>query len=50
MAAAVDAAKAEGATEHAPVAEVGGGIITATVRIPSGAIVGFIYNPGFRAT
>jgi len=48
--AAVAAAKAAGATEHAPIAEVGGGIVTATVRIPSGSILGFIYNPSFRAT
>jgi catechol 2,3-dioxygenase-like lactoylglutathione lyase family enzyme len=47
--AAVDAAIAEGATEHAPVAEVGEGIVTATVRTPTGAILGLIYNPHFRA-
>jgi hypothetical protein len=30
--------------------EVGEGIVTATVTNPHGAIVGFIYNPHFRAT
>ena len=39
-----------GATEHVPAAEVGEGIVTATVRSPHGAIVGFIYNPHFAAT
>lgn len=47
VASAVAAAISEGATEHSPVAEVGGGIVTATVRIPSGAILGLIYNPHF---
>jgi len=47
---AVAAALADGATEHAPVAEVGGGIVTATVRAPSGAILGLIFNPHFRTT
>ena len=45
--AAVAAAIAEGATEHTPVAEVGGGIVTATVRTPHGAILGLIFNPHF---
>ena len=45
--AAVDEALAAGATEHAPVADVGGGIVTATVRTPMGTIAGFIRNPGF---
>jgi catechol 2,3-dioxygenase-like lactoylglutathione lyase family enzyme len=49
VAAAVATAMAEGASEHAPVAEVGGGIVTATVRAPTGAILGLIYNPHFRA-
>jgi len=31
-------------------AEVGDGIVTATVRAPDGSIVGFIYNPHFVAT
>ena len=45
--AAVAAAMAEGAIEHVPPADVGGGIVTATVRTPAGAIVGFIDNPHF---
>jgi len=45
--AAVATAIAAGATEHAPVADVGGGIVTATVRTPHGAIVGLIFNPHF---
>ena len=49
VASAVATAMEEGATEHAPVAEVGGGIVTATVRTPPGPIVGFIYNPHFGA-
>lgn len=47
--AAVDAAVALGATVHVPAAEVGEGIVTATVRSPEGFIVGFIVNPHFRA-
>ena len=39
-----------GAQEHAPLAEVGGGIITASVVNPSGSIVGLIHNPHFRLT
>lgn len=49
VAAAVEQALAAGATEHAPVADVGGGIVTATVRIPMGVIAGFIFNPHFAA-
>jgi catechol 2,3-dioxygenase-like lactoylglutathione lyase family enzyme len=49
VAAAAATAIAEGASEHAPVAEVGGGIVTATVRTPPGAILGLIYNPHFGA-
>lgn len=48
VAAAVDAAIALGATAHAPVAEVGGGIVTGSVTNPMGMIVGFIFNPNFR--
>jgi len=44
---AVDAAVAGGATTHAPVAEVGDGIVTGSVRTPLGTIVGFIHNPHF---
>ncbi len=47
--AAVDEALARGAVEHVPVADVGDGIVTATVRTPQGEIVGFIYNPHFVA-
>ncbi len=47
VAEAVAAAKAAGSTEHTPVAEVGDGIITATVRTPEGSILGLIYNPNF---
>jgi lactoylglutathione lyase len=36
-----------GSVQHTPVSEVGGGIVTATVRIPDGSVVGFIYNPHF---
>jgi len=45
---AVSEAIAAGATEHTPVAEVGDGIVTATVRTPQGAILGLIYNPHFK--
>ena len=48
VAAAVGAALAAGATQHAPVADVGDGIVTATVRTPPGAILGLIHNPHFR--
>jgi catechol 2,3-dioxygenase-like lactoylglutathione lyase family enzyme len=50
VAAAVAAAVAAGATEHTPAAEVGGGIVTATVRTPAGAILGLIFNPNFNLT
>ena len=50
VAAAVAVALEEGSTEHAPVTEVGGGIVTATVTTPSSTILGFIYNPSFNAT
>lgn len=49
VATSVAAAYAAGATEHAPVSEVGGGIVTATVRTPFGAVLGLIYNPHFSA-
>jgi catechol 2,3-dioxygenase-like lactoylglutathione lyase family enzyme len=48
--AAVAASLAHGATEHTPASNVGDDIVTATVRTPQGAIVGFIYNPHFVAT
>jgi catechol 2,3-dioxygenase-like lactoylglutathione lyase family enzyme len=44
---AVATAKASGATEHTPVADVGDGIVTATVRTPDGSILGLIHNPNF---
>ena len=49
VAGAVAAAVATGATGHAAVSEVGDGIVTATVRLPSGVVVGFIRNPHFGA-
>src|SRR5512140_2309861 len=36
VAAAVEAAVARGSVEHAPVTDVGDGIVTATVRTPAG--------------
>jgi predicted enzyme related to lactoylglutathione lyase len=47
VAAAVADAVAQGATVHTAASEVGDGIVTATVRSPQGAIVGFIFNPHF---
>ena len=46
---AVARALTTGATEHSAPAEVGGGIVTAAVRAPSGSIVGLIDNPNFVA-
>jgi hypothetical protein len=34
--------------EHTPVADVGDGIVTATVRTPAGTTLGLIDNPDFR--
>lgn len=48
VAAAVRYAIASGAIEHTPVADVGDGIITATVRSPQGAVLGLIFNPHFH--
>ncbi len=45
--AAVAEAIAAGATEHSPIADVGEGIITATIRTPTGSILGLIFNPNF---
>jgi catechol 2,3-dioxygenase-like lactoylglutathione lyase family enzyme len=50
VAAAMEAAIAQGAIEHVAATEVGDGIVTGTVRSPQGAIVGFIYNPHFAAS
>ena len=47
VAAAVEATIALGATPHAPVVDVGDGIVTGSVTNPMGMIVGFIYNPHF---
>ena len=47
VSAAVAHAMALGATEHVPASDVGDGVVTATVRLPDGAIAGFIYNPHF---
>jgi len=47
--AAVHEAVAAGATEHTPVSDVGDGIITATLRTPTGSILGLIFNPHFAA-
>ncbi|HVB70683.1 MAG TPA: VOC family protein [Acidimicrobiales bacterium] len=44
---AVSAACASGATVHGAPSDVGDGIITATVRLPDGSLVGFIKNPHF---
>lgn len=49
VAGAFATALAEGGTEHAPVSDVGGGIVTATVRTPAGSILGLIHNPHFGA-
>lgn len=49
VAGAVETALAQGATSHAPVADVGGGIVTGSVTNPMGMIVGFIHNPHFAA-
>ena len=48
--AAMQEALAAGASVHAAAIEVGDGIVTGTVRSPSGSIVGLIYNPHFKAT
>ncbi len=50
VAEAVAEATAAGATVHVEAAEVGDGIVTATVRTPPGAILGFIYNPHFSVS
>jgi predicted enzyme related to lactoylglutathione lyase len=47
--AALAAAYAGGATEHAAAQDVGDGIRLASVRNPQGNVVGFIYNPNFVA-
>jgi predicted enzyme related to lactoylglutathione lyase len=47
---AVGEAVQNGATVLSPATDVGEGIVTATVRIPDGSVVGFIYNPNFKNT
>lgn len=47
--AAVEAAVAAGCTVHVPAAEVGEGIVAATVRHADGTVIGFIHNPHFAA-
>lgn len=47
VAEAVQTALASGAVEHTAPSEVGGGIVTATVRTPQGAVLGLIFNPHF---
>ncbi|MHB1173353.1 MAG: VOC family protein [Lacisediminihabitans sp.] len=47
VAAAMRASLAAGAVEHMPASDVGGGIVTATVRTPHGAVLGLIFNPHF---
>ena len=44
---AVAQAVAAGASEHRPVADVGDGIVTASVITPTDAILGLIHNPNF---
>jgi predicted enzyme related to lactoylglutathione lyase len=50
VAAAVQQATALGAGVHGPATDVGDGIVTASVRTPQGAILGFIFNPHFQAS
>lgn len=45
--AAVKAMVDSGATVHSPIADVGDNIFTASVRTPSGSVVGLIHNPHF---
>jgi catechol 2,3-dioxygenase-like lactoylglutathione lyase family enzyme len=47
--AAVAAATERGASVHSPVADVGDGIVTASVLTPAGHILGLIHNPHFSA-
>ena len=47
VAATVEEACRNGAEVHVEPSDVGGGIVTATVKLPDGSIVGFIYNPHF---
>ena len=47
--AALAALLGRGAREHEPVRDVGGGIRTASVLEPAGAVLGIIENPHFRS-
>jgi catechol 2,3-dioxygenase-like lactoylglutathione lyase family enzyme len=47
--AAVSHALLSGAAEHTPVRDVGDGIRVATLRTPTGHILGLIHNPNFVA-
>jgi predicted enzyme related to lactoylglutathione lyase len=49
VAAAVAEAVEHGGSVHVPAADVGDGIVTATVRTPAGAVLGLIHNPHFVA-
>jgi len=49
VASAVATSLAAGATLHVAPSDVGEGIITASVRTPTGSILGLIYNPHFKA-
>lgn len=49
VAAAMAEAVEAGASVHVPAAEVGNGIVTGTVRLPDGTILGLIHNPHFHA-
>jgi catechol 2,3-dioxygenase-like lactoylglutathione lyase family enzyme len=44
---AVHAARTDGAVVVSPATDVGEGIVTATVQLPDGSLVGFIVNPHF---
>lgn len=48
VAAAAQEAIASGSIEHTPASDVGDGIVTATVRTPSGNVLGLIHNPHFH--
>jgi catechol 2,3-dioxygenase-like lactoylglutathione lyase family enzyme len=47
VASSIEFAVAQGASILGAATDVGDGIVTATVRLPDGSVVGFIYNPHF---
>ena len=47
IASSIELAVAHGASILGPATDVGDGIVTATVRLPDGSVVGFINNPHF---